>query len=189
MMKNKYYLPFLPAADVDYLFLLSLWDIAEYNEEKQTFDTVRYNSLKELAERLSMTAPTLSRKLSDTRYNAFFAVDKQSKSITLKNDTKEIAPFVMLTARQVWLMREVGNNFFCRYLIYTVYYCRYSESKGLIQDFTAKQFLSACGYCITSNKHLQNVSKCNKLLLDNKIISITKVRDNTGRTRNRYILL
>lgn len=188
-MKRKYYFSFSPAADVNYLFLFSLWDIAEYNQETKRFDTVRYTNLTELAARLNVSAATLSRYLSGTSYNAFFTLDRKNKAITLLNDVKELKPFVMLTDKQVSFLKKQKDKLLCKYFVYLAYYCRLSATTGTAQDFTAKQFLSSIGYCATSNKNLDKVSGFNCLLVSNELIKITKFRDETGHTRNIYTLL
>ena len=58
------------------------------------------------------------------------------------------------------------------------YFCGYSKNKQ--QDFTALQFLKYCGYSTNSKNYISKLSQYNSLLLDNKIISIKKYRDELG---------
>ena len=93
----------------------------------------------------------------------FMKVDKQSKTITLCNSfSKGVSEqFVRLTADEVSLIREVNTNLFAKYLIYLKYYCGYTRDKQT--DFTAQQFLSACGYSTKSNSTLDQISTYNRL--------------------------
>lgn len=185
-MKKYYYLRFRPTANIDYLYLLAFYDLAEYNEERKVFDTIRYPSVRVLAESLNISTATVNRIFSNPAYAEFMSVDKTTKTITLCNafakGQKE--QFVRLTAEEVSLIREIGNNLFAKYLIYLKYYCGYAKDKKT--DFTAQQFLSACGYSVNSNKTLSQISEYNNLLVSRGIVKIEKYRDELGHTRNRY---
>lgn len=153
-MKKYYYLRFRPTANIDYLYLLAFYDLAEYNEERKVFDTIRYPSVRVLAESLKISSATVKRIFDNPAYAEFISIDKSTKTITLFNHfpkgKKE--QFVRLTAEEVSLIREVGNNLFAKYLIYLKYYCGYSKYNKT--DFTAQQFLIACGYSVNSNNTL-----------------------------------
>ena len=58
-MKKYYYLRFRPTANIDYLYLLAFYDLAEYNEERKVFDTIRYPSVRVLAESLKISPATV----------------------------------------------------------------------------------------------------------------------------------
>jgi hypothetical protein len=45
-----YYLNFNPQADVNYLHLLALYDLAQYNPATKAFDTITYNSISKLSQ-------------------------------------------------------------------------------------------------------------------------------------------
>lgn len=185
-MKKYYYLRFRPTANIDYLYLLAFYDLAEYNEESKLFDTIQYTSVRVLAESLNISTATVNRILSNPEYNEFMRIDKNTKTITLCNSFARghREQFVRLTADEVSLIREVNTNLFAKYLIYLKYYCGYTKDKNI--DFTAQQFLSACGYSAKSNATLDTISKYNGLLVDRGIINITKYRDELGHTRNKY---
>lgn len=185
-MKKFYYLRFRPNANIDYLYLLAFYDLAEYNEERKVFDTIRYPSVRVLAESLNISTATVNRMFSNPAYAEFMSVDKTAKTITLCNSFAkgQKEQFVRLTAEEVSLIREIGNNLFAKYLIYLKYYCGYAKDKKT--DFTAQQFLSACGYSINSNKTLSQISEYNNLLVSRGIVKIEKYRDELGHTRNRY---
>ena len=181
-----YYVPFVPAANINYLHLFDLYDLAEYREETKTYDTIRYTSSAALAEQVKLSSSTISRILKSEKYADFLIVDREHKVITLNNNFRKSVnqPFVMLTAAEVKLIREIEDNLFAKYLIYLKYYCGFTKDKK--NDFTAKQFLSACGYSTSSNDYVSKVSEYNGILLANGIIRIEKYTDELGHTRNRY---
>ena len=185
-MKKYYYLRFRPTANIDYLYLLAFYDLAEYNEESKVFDTIRYPSVRVLAESLKISSATVNRILDNPAYADFFSVDKSTKTITLCNAfmNGQKDQFVRLSAEEVSLIKEINDNLFAKYLIYLKYYCGYARDKKT--DFTAQQFLSACGYSVKSNKTLSQISNYNGLLVDRGIIKIQKTRDELGHTRNIY---
>ena len=183
---KHYYLPFLPMAKIDYLHLLALYDLAEYQTDTGAFDTIRYTSSAALAEQVKLSSSTISRILKSEKYADFLIVDREHKVITLNNNFRKSVnqPFVMLTAAEVKLIREIEDNLFAKYLIYLKYYCGFTKDKK--NDFTAKQFLAACGYSTSSNDYVSKVSEYNGILLANGIIRIEKYTDELGQTRNRY---
>lgn len=185
-MKKYYYLRFRPTAKIDYLYLLAFYDLAEYNEESNVFDTIHYTSVKQLAKSLNISTATVNRLFSNKEYNEFMRIDKSNKTIQLCNTfvKGQSEQIVRLTADEVSLIREVNTNLFAKYLIYLKYYCGYT--KGNKTDFTAQQFLSACGYSGKSNATLDTISRYNSLLVNRGLIKIEKFRDDLGHTRNRY---
>ena len=185
-MKKYYYLRFRPTANIDYLYLLAFYDLAEYNEESKVFDTIRYPSVRVLAESLKISPATVNRILDNPAYADFISVDKSTKTITIYNAFMkgQKDQFVRLTADEVSLIKEINDNLFAKYLIYLKYYCGYARDKKT--DFTAQQYLSACGYSVKSNKTLSQISHYNGLLVDRGIIKIQKTRDELGHTRNIY---
>ena len=135
---KKYYLPFLPLADVNYLYLLAFYEIAEYQVNTNLYNTIRYSSLKTLAAQVKLSSSTVSRILNSGKYADFMTADTERKVITLKNNFKSgrKQPFVMLTAAEVELIRDKKDNLFAKYLIYLKYYCGYTKDGK--NDFTAK---------------------------------------------------
>lgn len=188
-MKKFYYLRFRPMANIDYLYLLAFYDLAEYNEETKIFDTIHYSSVRVLAESLNISSATVNRILDNPAYADFISVNKATKTITLYNSFAKgkAEQFVRLTAEEVKLIMEVKDNLFAKYLIYLKYYCGYSKNKKT--DFTAQQFLIACGYSTKSKSIISKLSEYNSLLVKNGLIRIEKYRDELGHTRNRYIYI
>lgn len=125
---KKYYIPFVVAAEVNYLYLFSLYDLAEYNPDTGNFDTIHYNSIKELAERLEVSSSTLNRILSNDHYTDFLKLNKQSKTLFIQNDFKNglKRPFVVLTDKEVAELKKLGDNLLIRYYLYIKFYCGYS---------------------------------------------------------------
>ena len=184
-MLKAYYVRFRPTAKIDYCMLLSFYDLAEYNNETKCFDTIHYTSVRELAERLKVSQSTVNRLFANAEYNEFMKIDRDRKTITLYNNFgKGIKDtFVTLTAEEAQLIKEMNDNLFSKYLIYLKYYCGYTNNNT---DFTAQQFLSACGYSTKSNNTLSKISEYNTLLVSKGYITIKKFRDELGHTRNIY---
>ena len=187
MGRKHYYFRFKPSAKVNYLYLFDLAELADYTKATGAFDTIHYPSTAKLADRFTFSKQTLDRLLSNGEYADFLSVDKENKTITLKNSfTKgNKTPFVCLTDKEVAFLRQQNDNLLCKYYIYMKYYCGLATGN---QDFTTKQFLTACGYSVTSSSYIQKVSAYNKLLQEQGLIQITKYRDELGHTRNIYKL-
>lgn len=180
----KYYVPFVPKADINYLYLFKLYQNATYNRETKCYDTIEYKSIKNLAEMLDLSESTTKRLLKDTRYNDYFMIDKDNKTIILYNDIRQSGkPFVCLDKYEVYFLCNNADNLLCKYLLYIKYYCGYSKNGET--DFTANQFLTACGYSLNSN-YPSKLSDYNSLLVDYGYISIKRKRDEMGHLRNIY---
>lgn len=138
-LKN-YYIRFDPKANIDYISLFSLYELAEYNTKTKAFDTIHYSSVAKLAEKTGLSNYAISKMMKDKIYSDFLIADKAKKEIVLKNNfsNSKKQAFVKLTYQEVALLRTVKEtpNLFCRYWIYLKYYCGYSKSKKT--DFTAK---------------------------------------------------
>ena len=185
-MLKKYYLRFLPTANIDYVFLLTLYDLADYNTDTKTYSIITYKSLAELARLCSVSDKTLRRHLADTEYSPFLQWDKQNKRVILLNDfskTRYKTPFLTVSPEEVRLLLTQKDNLLCKYLIYLKYFCGYSASKCI--DTTCKQFLSAIGYSSNSS-YPSKISGYNALLEREGIIRITKKHDERGFLRNVY---
>ena len=185
-MLKKYYLRFLPTANIDYVFLLTLYDLADYNTDTKTYSIINYKSLAELARLCSVSDKTLRRHLVDTEYSPFLQWDKQNKRVILLNDFSKTGyktPFLTVSPEEVRLLLTQKDNLLCKYLIYLKYFCGYSASKCI--DTTWKQFLSAIGYSSNSS-YPSKISGYNALLEREGIIRITKKHDERGFLRNVY---
>lgn len=183
--KKKYYLRFAPAAKIDYLNLLAFYRIAEYTPEKKSFDTIHYTSVRALAQELQTTEYAIRKVLSNKAYTDFIEVDKKQKIITLKNHFTEgtKTPFVVLSSGEVAFLQQQKDNLLAKYFIFLRFYCKGTQGHT---DFTAKQFLSACGYGTNSNEYLCRISSYNGLLTKQGFLKIEKYRDELGHTRNVY---
>lgn len=186
-----YYINFKPKADVNYLHLLALYDLAQYTPTSKAFDTITYNSIPKLALQLPFSVATLNRILVNDEYKPFLSVDKKNKTIKLNCSVIKGSNnncFVRLTEKEVKLLKEQNDNLLCKYYIYMKYYCSLAQLAGTKQDFTAKQFLTSIGYSTNSNSQLYNISNYNNILKHNGMISITTYRDEQGHTRNIYTI-
>lgn len=191
---KHFYIPYEAKADINYIYLLYLYSLAEYNTTKNLFDTVRYSSIRTLKTQIedkfgngSISLSTLSRLLKDERYRNYFKVDTKRKEIALQNATKGMSCFVMLTNREVEFLLERKDNLLVKYFLYIKHFCGLRSVGN--QDFTAKQFLSFCGYSTKSNEYISKISAYNRLLVDNNFIRIEQYTDKQGHTRNNYYLL
>lgn len=191
---KHFYIPYEAKADINYIYLLYLYSLAEYSTTKNLFDTVSYSSIRALQKQIedkfgkgSISLSTLSRLLNDNRYGDYFKVDLKRKEIALQNATKGMSCFVMLTNREVEFLLERKDNLLVKYFLYIKHFC----GLGAVgkQDFTAKQFLSFCGYSTKSNEYISKISAYNRLLVDNNFIRIEQYTDKQGHTRNNYYLL
>jgi hypothetical protein len=152
-MNFTYYITFRPAAKVNYLYILRLYQIAEYNKRTKLYDTISYKTQSELAKRLQVSDKTLARLLVNTEYAEIFTVDKKAKRITLLNNYRSSAErenksFVRVNAACIdrllaayETLGEPNTDLFIRYYLYIRYYCTCRTS-----DFTGEQFLAAVGY-------------------------------------------
>lgn len=185
-MLKQYYLRFMPTAKVDYIFLLNLYNLAEYNTETKTYNIIKYKSLAGLAQLCSVSDRTLRRHLEDTEYSPFLEWDKRNKQVVLLNDFSKTGyklPFITLSPVECRLLLTEKDNLLCKYLIYLKYYCGFNARKCL--DTTAKQFLSAIGYSCNSS-YPSKLSGYNSLLEASGILTIKRTHDELGHSRNIY---
>ena len=187
-MSYYYYIPFIPEANINYLYLFELILRADYNKETLAYDTIPYYSLQKLADTLSFSKTTLCRMLNNEEYKPFLQADKLNNKIILKNNFKgkKSIKYIRLKADEIHFLLTQKDNLLCKYFIYIKFYCGYSQKQGLKQDFTAKQFLSAIGYSSKSQAMLDKISSYNTFLSKNNFIEITKFNDSNGRIRNSY---
>ena len=66
--KRSYYILFQPAKQIDYLYLLALYDLASYNPERKVFDSICYSSVSDLAKSLDVSPSTMTRILNSPNY-------------------------------------------------------------------------------------------------------------------------
>ena len=148
-MRN-YFLLYDEAASVNYKHLLKLYGIGEYNKKNRLYDTITYNTLDELTQRINdkygkcISKSTLSDFLNDKgtqKHNyKYFSYDKDSKTIKLYNDFKNTdnrtsRKFVVLSEKEFDFLVSQADNMLISYFLYIKYYCGASASKST--DFTA----------------------------------------------------
>ena len=185
-MLKQYYLRFLPSAKIDYIFLFTLYDLADYDTDTKTYSIITYKSLAELARLCSVSDKTLRRHLVDTEYSPFLRWEKQNKRVILLNDfskTGNKTPFLTVSPEEVRILYAENDNLLCKYLIYLKYYCGYSATKRI--DTTCNQFLSAIGYSSNSS-YPSKISGYNALLEQKGILKIERKHDERGYLRNIY---
>lgn len=199
--RKKYYLPFKPKAKINYLLLLDLADIAEYNPDTKMFDTINYQSVYELLRIINapkdkkdrIAESTFYRNIHEPEYKDFLVFDKENKQIRLFADMTNCGqPFVVLTENEVSIIRaqtqlsKTHRNLLLRYFMYIKYFCGYSRNKQT--DSTAKQILCALGYSPTANNYISLLATFNSILEQNKLLKIQKKKDDSGFFRNIYFL-
>lgn len=192
-LKN-YYIPFLPLADINYYYLFSLYDLAQYRKELNAYDYLKIKSYNALANEIGISESTARRMLTEYEdYKNFFNYNKETKEIILLNKFARSAgnnkPFVLLIDKEIDFLRkhQYLGNLLPKYLIYLKYACGHSKTK--IANFTIPQFLEATGYAKTK-AYADKISSFNTLLVSNEFIKINKFLDsNIGHYRNAYIYL
>ena len=115
-----YYLNFKPDADVNYLHLFSLYDLADYNPATKAYDTINYTSIPKLAALLPYSAQTLNRLLANDEYKQFVTIDRKNKVLTLNSSVIKGSNnncFVRLNQKEVAYLRKEGDNLLCKYYI------------------------------------------------------------------------
>lgn len=197
-----YFIPYDEKSDINYIYLFYLYAIAEYNSENKLRNIIHYKNLQDIEQKINsifakngnscISKSTISRLLKDSKYNNYFSVDTKNKVIVLNNDyrktnTNRKNKFVVVSQKQRDLIIEKQDNFFAKYSLFLIYYCGHSQSGKT--DFTALQFLEACGYSTKSGNYVSKLCEFNRLLEERQIIKIDKYRDNNGNERNIYSLL
>ena len=191
---NKIYLPHVPRANVNYIYLFRLYGIAQQYEDRSIKQDIGFQSVADLYRQLEKKIgySTLKRMLENKEYNSFFSlVDNGSmKWIYLNNDfrksTENKQSFVVLNPKTYNLLIQQNKNLLAKYTIYIRYMCGIC---GGASDFTADQFLSTFGYCLNSNETKTTLSQYNKLLEKEGIIHIKRNSLEDGKRRNTYTFL
>ena len=131
---RTYFLQYKEDTTINYLYLLLLHKIAEVDKATRLYNTVRYNNLDELTERLNskykeivsnskkavISKSTLSRVLNSDKEKNYFAYDSINKVITLQNNFKNEATngkakFIILTDREIDLLLRENNDLLTKY--------------------------------------------------------------------------
>lgn len=194
---KKFYIPYYPTADVNYIYLFNLYLIAERPEERGIKQDIGFKSINELLsminkDRTVLSDRTLRRMLNNEEYKCFFTLQEFGAMnwIILNNDFSRTAnkqePFVVLCPKTYNLLLEKKDNLLAKYTIYLKYMC--GANKG-ITDITANQFLTTFGYSTTSNNIKDKISKYNSLLEQEKIILIKRSMLEEGKRRNTYTFI
>ena len=191
---KKYYIPYNPIAKVNYIYLLSLYRIAENAENRGIKQDIGFSSIKDLLNKINreeiiLSESTLRRLLKSKEYEKFFTIEEfgAMKWIILNNDFSKSAqnkqPFVVLCPITYNLLIQEKDNMLAKYTIYMKYMCGFNGGSA---DFTANQFLTTFNYSIKSNNIKDQISKYNSLLEEQKIIYIERNQLEEGKRRNTY---
>lgn len=194
---KQYYIPYFPEKQkFNYLPVLYLYSVAAYSKTEKAYNRIAIQNLDELAKKINqqfgesvISKATLSRVLNDKKYSDFFTYNKEQKEIILKNDfrnkpgVKEKKKFIVLSAAQFDFLVKRKDSLLIQYYFYLRYHC--GSSKTGRTDSTAKQFLAASGYSVSSGSYISRISDYNGLLSSKGFISIQKKKEN-GKERNIY---
>lgn len=203
----NYYVPYYEKYNINYIYLLLFYKIAEADKKQWIKNIVNYSSFKDLMNRMNdvassiakernvmadkvqiISASTISRISTNTEYNEYFKWQKDEKRIILLNDFRKSnsskIPFVSLGENTVSFLIEQNDNLLAKYYLYLKYHCGSSKSKQT--DTTAKQFLDALGYSTKSGSFVSKISEYNSLLVSNGLLKIKKYKDENGHERNIY---
>lgn len=200
-MRN-YFILYQDDAPINYKHLLKLYAVAEYNKKNRLYDTISFNTLKELTNRInnkcgegSISKTTLTNFINDRGSRKheykYFIYNKEQKTITLNigfqnNRTDRKSSFVVLSQQEYDYLNQQTEELMIRYYLYIKYYCGKSRSGS--SDFTTIQFLQASNKGEASGANYTKISAYNKSLSDANLIRIEHFRDNNGHLRNKYTL-
>lgn len=194
---NKIYLPYVPPADVNYIYIFYLYKKAQRMADRDIKQDIGYKSINDLCRQLNedqkvISYSTLKRMIESKKYEDFFSIRDcgNIKWLSLNNDfrskTDNKQRFVVLNPTTYNLLIQQEDNLLAKYTIYIKYMCGLNGGES---DFTANQFLSAFGYCTKSGSEKGQLSKYNHLLEENQIISIDRTMLEEGKRRNTYTFL
>lgn len=180
-------------ANVNYTFIFCLYLIAQRDKKENIYNTISFQSQKELAEKVNkyndiFSISTINRILNDKIYFPYFSYDKINKTIILNNNFKkgktQTNKFVILNDNELLFLISQNDKLLNKYFLYLKYYIGFSKDKKI--DTTANQILSAMGYNNKSGNNKEKLCKYNSLLLDKGFLNIQKIKDNNGYCRNIY---
>ena len=190
-MKNIY-IYYQTDADINYLYLLYFYNIAEYNQLTNRYDIIHYSSLRQLTERLNsgfdkqrISLSTVKRILSNQLYIYYIKNNYESKIIMINSDVHSMQKqsFVRLTDIEASFLMHHNDELLCKYFIYQKYYCGYNKSK--CHNSTIKQMLAAMGYSTNNNDYISRISNYNTLLSSSGLMNIQQYKED-GKLRNIY---
>lgn len=196
---NKIFLPYVPKAEVNYIYLFYLYGIAVRYEDRKQKDDICFSSFRELEERINgkyakdgkkvVSQATLRRVALSEKYKDFFFYDKNycgRQGIILQNDFSgdrgKKSPFVVLNRKTYNFLITQADNLLAKYTIFLKYQCGRGGNKT---DFTADQFLQAIGYSTKAGNTKSLLGVYNRLLQEQGIITVKPIRID-GKQRNIY---
>lgn len=186
MKIRKYYLLYKDKVNIDYIYLLKIYKKAQCIDDDYIKNTIQFSSKKELAEKVDIKYNALLNILKNQEYKDYFTVSNNQLVINnnFKADNKErVNKFVVLTEKEADILIQYNNNLLAKYFIYHKYYCGFSKYK--CHNSTAKQILDTMGYSNKSNNYISQLSRFNKILVDENMIQIQNYIEN-GKHRIFY---
>lgn len=192
---KAYFINYDEMATINYSFVFALYRIAETDKAERLDNIITYKSQKELAQRIKdicgydISVSTISRILQNTaEYYPYFSKSETENKLILHNNFKKgkaaSNKFVVLNDIEISFLLEQDSKLLTKYYLYLKYYCGYTKSKEI--DTTAEQILSAIGYSAASGKNKSTLYQYNSLLVEKQFITIEKIWDCKGHSRNIY---
>lgn len=83
-MIKRYYILFDIKANVNYLYIFSLYDIAEYNTATKLKDTIHYVTIIGLADKIDLFRSAVIRMIDSNDYSSFSNSNKNDNKIILQ---------------------------------------------------------------------------------------------------------
>lgn len=186
MLKNNIFIPYtfdlLKSKSINYYYISILYDIADYNEETKCFDTIKYNSLNDLALKAKINITTLRRLLNNIEYSYYFTHDNVNRTIKLKTGI----PFIKLSRAEldiIYKCEELQNKLALKMYLYIKCACGISETGTA--DFTSEQLCNSIGYCANSGDTRNRIKHYRDILVDNGLITVEHYRQNS-KNRIKY---
>ena len=183
-MIRSYYILYKDITKINYIYLLKLYKIAKSYNNSMVKNTIKYNTLKEIAEKAQINYITLTKILNNIEYKDYIL--KEEKQIVLNNNFKgkKDIQFVILTEKEVDYLIDNNDNLLAKYFIYHKYYCGFNVKTNR-HNSTLKQIIETMGYSSKANNYISQLSKYNKQLEADGMIYIDRYIEN-GKNRAFY---
>jgi len=109
---TKYFIKYEEKEDINYIYLLCLYNIAQYNPKEKRYNIIKYTSLKDLQGQIkernnyNISTSTLTRLLHDSKYYKYFEINPKEKEIKLLNNCRGCNKFVVLNHTETRFLIE-----------------------------------------------------------------------------------
>lgn len=194
------FLPLELDKDYNYNYLIALYNLTEYNSNSKRNDIVTFDNIQQLERKINnldcgnitiVSYSTLRRLLKKESYQQFYTYYESDGKIIIYNDFRKTAQrtqnrFVIITAKESSILLNHNDKLLTYYYILQKVKCGSAKEKK--HNSTICQMLQELGYSQNSS-YVSRISEYNRILTDNKLLSIEKYRDQNGNERNSYRLV